>query len=323
MWGFGSSGVQFFFVLSGFIIFHAHRRERGQRKRLPIYLKKRFTRVYPPYWIVTLALLPFWLLVPSFGEAYHKSVSALSASLALFPQPHPPHLNVGWTLVHEVLFYLFFSLFFYTQRFFWAVAAWSGLIVGYWAIYGDAGPSWLLDFLFSVNNLLFLLGLLVAQYVLELKGRAGGWLLAGGTLGYAAGAALDFHAFLSGNAFILWFGLSAVLLVSASATGALEQWFGRRRLLLFLGNASYSIYLVHFPLISFGCKILRWFQGHVDLPGPVVWVALLVLSLLGGSIFHVVIEKPAIGLVGSWLELSRSRRGSPPPDAAVPAEKTT
>src|SRR5438105_10339285 len=47
---FGYAGVDFFFVLSGFIMLHVHRDDLGRPKRLGRYLWKRCTRIYLPYW---------------------------------------------------------------------------------------------------------------------------------------------------------------------------------------------------------------------------------------------------------------------------------
>ena len=46
---FGHAGVDFFFVLSGFIIFHVHRTDLGNPARLGKYLARRFVRIFPTY----------------------------------------------------------------------------------------------------------------------------------------------------------------------------------------------------------------------------------------------------------------------------------
>jgi peptidoglycan/LPS O-acetylase OafA/YrhL len=46
---FGESGVDFFFVLSGFIIFYVHGDDLGRPDRLGRYLWRRFSRIYPIY----------------------------------------------------------------------------------------------------------------------------------------------------------------------------------------------------------------------------------------------------------------------------------
>jgi peptidoglycan/LPS O-acetylase OafA/YrhL len=52
--GFGYVGVDFFFVLSGFIIDHVNSAELGRAANMPRYLWHRFSRIYPIYWIILL-----------------------------------------------------------------------------------------------------------------------------------------------------------------------------------------------------------------------------------------------------------------------------
>ena len=56
------SGVDFFFVLSGFIIYHAHRGDLGRSERAGRYAKRRLVRIYPLYLIMTLAALILYLI---------------------------------------------------------------------------------------------------------------------------------------------------------------------------------------------------------------------------------------------------------------------
>src|SRR5580693_2362423 len=58
---FGVAGVALFFVISGFIIFTVHRNDIGRPEMLRPYLIKRFIRIYPIYWIVTLVIMPVYL----------------------------------------------------------------------------------------------------------------------------------------------------------------------------------------------------------------------------------------------------------------------
>ncbi|NBQ54213.1 MAG: acyltransferase, partial [Proteobacteria bacterium] len=70
-------GVDFFFVLSGFIILHAHMDDIGRPARLGRYLWRRAVRVYPIYWIcLTLSVgalvvmggaLPLWDIALNYG----------------------------------------------------------------------------------------------------------------------------------------------------------------------------------------------------------------------------------------------------------------
>src|SRR3954449_11248467 len=53
---FGYGGVDFFFVLSGFVIVLAHGRDVGRADRLGPYLARRVVRIYPAYCIVAVVL---------------------------------------------------------------------------------------------------------------------------------------------------------------------------------------------------------------------------------------------------------------------------
>src|SRR5207302_3769566 len=44
------ASIDFFYVLCGFIMFHAHADEIGQPRAFGPYLWKRFARIYPIYW---------------------------------------------------------------------------------------------------------------------------------------------------------------------------------------------------------------------------------------------------------------------------------
>jgi len=103
---FGYSGVDFFFVLSGFIIFWIHRVDLGHPARLRPYLRKRFIRIYPLYWVVFLVLLPIYFGLPN---NFHDCLVLLKSFL-LLPQVSNPVLTVAWTLSSELFFYGLFGL---------------------------------------------------------------------------------------------------------------------------------------------------------------------------------------------------------------------
>jgi len=315
----GKNGVQFFFVLSGFLLFHVHRAEAGRAKALPLYLGKRANRIYPIYWIVTLALLPVWYLVPSFGEDYHRDWGALVASLLLVPQSHDPHLTVAWTLVHEAIFYLFFSLFFLTTAFrrfalFWAAA------IGVHCILPVS--HWLAGWLLSPYNLLFLAGLVLAALQEPIRARLPTRLLvavglAAQGLGFALALGTGFHL-----AAQIVFAGSAIALIAASGRPAVECLFARRRWLLLLGDASYAIYLLHFPLMIGMAKGLGRIQEIAPLPLPLHAALLFGSALVGGILLHLWVEKPLFTLGRRWLAKRSARSPISPPLPVAPAHRS-
>ena len=122
---FGNAGVDFFFVLSGFIIFFVHEKDIGRPESLLAYAWSRVTRIYPIYWLVTALVLVEIALRPGPKDV---DPGYLISSLLLLPQPQEPVLGVGWTLVHEMLFYLVFAVAVLSRRFgLWIALAWLAL----------------------------------------------------------------------------------------------------------------------------------------------------------------------------------------------------
>src|ERR1700754_3026118 len=82
----GSAGVAFFFVLSGFLISHIHHDDFSHPARLPGYLRKRMTRIYPSYLIVFVVVCVLAWLTPSLRETIPSDFETLFKSVLLVPQ---------------------------------------------------------------------------------------------------------------------------------------------------------------------------------------------------------------------------------------------
>ena len=100
---FGNAGVEFFFVLSGFIIYFAHKQDLSQTGKLGIYAVKRFTRIYPTYWLIFLAVCLMAMPFPALRATIPHQFSSLIKALLLIPQDKAivggtgaPVLIVAW-----------------------------------------------------------------------------------------------------------------------------------------------------------------------------------------------------------------------------------
>ena len=311
---FGHSGVPFFFVLSGFIIYFVHQGDIGRPERAATYLQKRVIRIYPVYWVVTLAVVPVYYLVPSFGSDYHRDFVALLFSLVLLPQDHYPHLAVAWTLVHEMLFYLLFALLILRQGIGRAVfIVWMGATVI--AVLGQnlglVTLSFPATFFLSVYNSLFGLGVLAS------------WLLSNDT---ATLQRMRYPAFIAGNLLFIaagcienyWtgrhdgvialFGIAAFLLVVSAGDERVERLFAGRELLQLLGNASYSIYLTHYLTVSILGKVVQLAGITGVLPDLVTWALLFVVATVVGVVFYKLVERPLLQLCRQLLLRRNTKR---------------
>src|SRR5947209_3437989 len=102
IFSFGSSGVDFFFVLSGFLICYVHLNDIGHPTSLWRYVRKRFTRIYPPYWVLCGLLAPWYLLIPSLvAHQGARGWPVILKSLALLPQNGTRIVGVTWSLEYE------------------------------------------------------------------------------------------------------------------------------------------------------------------------------------------------------------------------------
>ncbi|KQR73269.1 hypothetical protein ASG03_00055 [Rhizobium sp. Leaf341] len=289
----GHAGVQLFFVLSGFVVFLAHSRDRERDWNvLSLFAFKRFRRIYPPLWLVILPLTV--MLMAGIGTGM-PAVYDIVAAFLILPVHNEVILGTEWTLRHEILFYLLFALFFWNRR--------VGLIILIaWAVVGSAvaGLSeqhWLVEFLLSPNHLLFLSGMGIAWVSLRGDLPGGVAVLAGGLAVFAASYALSLKMPLDADFSILMFGTGASGVIYGLV--ALKRLNRPVALLDAAGASSYALYLIHYPLISVLLKLNKRLSGRIEL-SPYLCFLFVILTCYGASwAFHRWLEKPAIGMVSS------------------------
>jgi exopolysaccharide production protein ExoZ len=97
----GWSGVHFFFIISGFVMTLI-----AERSNWTGFLGARVLRIYPVYWIYTSLVLAVFLIVPAVVNSSYAHPPSTLKSYLLWPKDVGPLLSVGWTLIHEMYFYL-------------------------------------------------------------------------------------------------------------------------------------------------------------------------------------------------------------------------
>ncbi len=326
----GAGGVDLFFVLSGFLIAHTNRGNLGRPAALPGYLFRRLWRIYPTYWVVLgLAVVYYRLLDPRRVTAGFAAPATAVYQFLLLPIPadlaaRAQLLSVAWTLSFEVLFYLVFGLTVLLPRRLagWLVGGWAGLIVAATAAHGRP-PADILG-LPLLNPLVgeFLCGVAAAAWLRPLSRRwqlllllaAGAWTAVGLWLTYDPDPHRLFADVIRRT---LVFGPpgGTVLAVLAGRELAGGRPVGGR-LLRGAGDASYSIYLLHF--LGFGIVnfVTDRYLSVAGLGRQALYLtALAVVGVGAGVGIYFLAERPLLALGKRWV----TGRGRP---AVRPAHTT-
>jgi len=302
----GKYGVDFFFILSGVVIFLAHWTELGDFARIPSFLWKRFRRVYPVYWLflIPTVLKQLFLVDNDIGHQHLDPFVILSSFLLIHIRSLDYNMLPSWTLFHEVLFYLFFCLLLLNRTlgaflfFLW----FAGSLFFFTPQAVSTFPASYLAMFFSPLHLLFGFGMLVGWLLHIRRAPAQLWLLLAGLAVFFS--TLLFHM-LNPAEFVWMRILGGAGLALAVLTAAERESIQKLRVpaaMIFLGDASYSIYLAHFMAVSIVARKAFALDQRWHLP-LAIWMTLMFVAALSlGILVHLVVERPLL----RWLSrLSR------------------
>ena len=294
----GWLGVILFFVVSGFIMVAVTGQGKFEAKA---FLRRRVLRVVPLYWGFTLLAAFLALVLPDLFKSTVFDGQQLMLSLAFIPFYNPashglhPLYKLGWTLNYEMFFYVSFALLAVLrarQRVMVLTIAYLGLSLTGLLLHPESPiPA----FYTSYMPLAFVAGAWLG--VAHIEARLSDMprsvvvpLVAIAVAGLAEGFWLDRGVVEDETAFLgfLAFAVAATALF-VSAEGHLPRlpWLEQ------LGDASYSIYLVHiFAVGAFAGVILKLLE-----PGDgFVATGAAMLAILGGLALgwacYSIIEKP-------------------------------
>ena len=327
VWGFfeeGNLGVNIFFVLSGFVIAWSNPKDGRTFRDVIVYVLRRLSRVFPMYWVACLFILPvYWKFAPaSLGEA---SAGRMLHDFFLLPYGETPMLQVAWTLVFEIMFYLLFVPMLLSHR---AAAVMWTMLVAAILVCAAAGVKfdnlWA-GHLFSLYVLQFVAGMVVCRWTMRhplspKAARRTAW--AGGILIFlaAAGERITGGDWVPANLHYAAFAAIAVLgivnLPDGIPPGRGRAW----RILRILGRYSFSIYLFHVPVQKIVIKVAVNVLGME--PGlPMVWVVALVsiaVSLTVGILMGRFFEMPMLEWCKKQISRLKPRKPVPAQPAAAP-----
>lgn len=305
--GWGTHGVDLFFVISGFVMGHVHYEDFMKSRGASRFLASRISRIYFPYWPVLAIAVAIYFLMPALSLEGRDARDPLTIvrSALLLPGTNGD-LDVAWTLEHEVTFYAVIFLALLNRPLGIAVfALWQlasiGTVFGASA-FSTAGPL----------EIEFVLGLACAM-IFRFKPTIQFPLILF-ALGVLLFLGLGWWESYQPFQYIGWvrsigYGAASSLIVVGSVFAERAGRFRVGPIALLLGNASYAIYLVHYDLLLGGVRMLRTLK--LTQPEYVSWLAALTAVLLigVGCLYHVAIEKRLV--VFGRTVFSESRRQFP------------
>jgi exopolysaccharide production protein ExoZ len=311
--GMGYAGVEYFFALSGFLMVYAHAKDFGKPERLMNFAERRITRIYPVYWLILLGLVAAYLAVPALAPEGGLTVSRVLANLSLMPLEETAILEVAWTLQYEMVFYVLFATLILSPRIGAAVlSVWFAGCVLALTVLKTEFP---LGFLFAPYNFIFFAGMAGAWLYTKLPSPAA-------ILAVLAGAATFFGAGLS-DVYGAWpfgagwrtvaLGAGAALLITGLAGLEHRGHFRAPRFLVSIGDASYSLYLLHIPLLALASKVVVA-AGLNLLIGVWAMAALLTAGCIVVSlVFYKRVERPLVTALQSKRRPAGAMPASTPP----------
>lgn len=306
---FGAVGVDIFFVISGFVIALTMGRYAG---RSGTFLVQRFLRIAPLAYLMS----GLWMLrLHYLGQPVAMPGIISTIVLApVLPQYTVPTLDVLWTLSFEFTLYLIvFGLLLAGKgvRFllaFLCLGAAIGLVhVFDYPLLRFATHPMLFEFALGIVAYMLWKARILPRWLVLTSGALGALLLVGEALigtGIPANPALAISGESALRRVLLWavptFLLLNFLLTWQPRPNALT------RLLMLVGDSSYSIYLIHLFVISY-------LVGRLPLPPDGRWIILFIAANLAGILLYLAVEKPMSRLLGSIGKKKPAAQPNAPP----------
>lgn len=293
---FGASGVDIFFVISGFIMIFVCFRDGRRPPNAGNFLFKRFTRIYPLYWIFCIVLLILGAMHLLRNEA--ASLSDVFGSLVLLPTA-TRIMGISWTLSYEMYFYILFSATLVFQSAIRSVAFAIAMIAVIGLVSNLVPIEVYRDFLTDPITFEFCAGLFLGWWYLR-SGQSFSLPLIVCVPGIALLAAAPLFVehqttgALPGWPRVLTWGLGSLIIV-ASCLGVRHRG-GVQKLFVLLGDASYAIYLTHYFVIGVYARFLRSTR-LADFPQPAVIVVVSIACAAVGVGVHLSIERPLLDVI--------------------------
>jgi peptidoglycan/LPS O-acetylase OafA/YrhL len=338
-------GVPLFFVISGYCVTASADALRRRGKPGVSFFWRRFRRIYPPYWVwfgvaaACVFLVEAFLRPGFFATALVPNPSGLApwqwfGNLTLTESwrwhvtggAECAFLSPSWTLCYEEQFYALvgLALLFLRRWFFGAFALLTGVIIAGLFLFPWLGLR--TEGLFLDGQwLMFAAGMLVYYALNYAPPRATGWFCLPLGLGALCAAAPPEQLLVSrvngpSLSYLVAFGFALLILV-------LRRWDAplvRARVLRpfrFCGEMCYSLYLVHWPVVT----VVGWLFDSLGVNSPAAILLVTVPACVAGAVglargFHLLIERRFLNAGAGSVAGRRANEVEARQQAGVPSQ---
>ena len=274
----GSYGVDIFFVISGFIIY------KTVNINTQYFTLKRLFRIFPIYLIITSLFSILILLFPDHINSQF-SFSHYIASLLFLSQTlgfGDPVLGVGWSLEYEMLFYFIFGLIIFLKS-----SRYLPYVFILFCILSIINANNLIFFEFYVGC--FISHLYINTKIFKTNNYLGLFFILLSLIfmfcllnqGYSFNKINFENRFFTYGVFAILFFIGIIYLENIKSS-----------FFLLLGASSYSLYLIHHPVLSLLGKIYKSY--FIFIPGSIYFILCIFIVLFVSVMFYVVIERNII-----------------------------
>lgn len=310
---FGHAAVDFFFVVSGFMITYTSIKHAGRPDKLKTFFRRRLVKIFPIYWIIITFFLVGQLLLRSFyNTPFEYTLSNVLSTYFLLPG-HTMVNGVSWTLTFELYFYLLFSLFFLVRKKEWiyiGFVIYTIAILSFGLVGFDANENVWIRLIISPLNIEIYLGMLAGAIVSKIKVQNSFYILGVGALILVVSAVLTnsgYRLFLNDFNRLILFGIPSFFIVLGVASYETKFHVNANKTLLLLGDASYSLYLLHLPFVAAFVKLYPRLNIKTDWIYHILWFLLILIVCLLSVKVYQLIELPLIKKLNRYLSTRRSK----------------
>ncbi|GAA0935854.1 acyltransferase family protein [Virgisporangium aurantiacum] len=306
VFGMGLSGVQFFYILSGFVLVWSF---RPGEKRMTFY-RRRIVKILPNHavlWLAVILLVGVW-----WGDPVNPVVAVVNLFLvqAWFPANGWFYSinTVSWSLSCELFFYLCLPLVLPLIRRLpaWAlyavavalpllmlVAIWPGQL-----LVPESWRWWFTQVFPVVRSLEFWLGVVAAELSLRSRWRGPGLPVSLGV--FAAAWVVCSNEWVPAVMWPTVLAVAYIVVIAAAARADVENLWSpfRNRPLRWLGEVSFAFYMVHVFVVTGVLRAVGQTHGYSGWAGLAASLGLFGLCLGSAALLYRYVEQPMVRLLG-------------------------